>query len=479
MGFVIKFVLSCLPFLLFISCSINPVSGNQDFVLFSEEREIEIGKSLSSQVIQQVGLYNDKELQIYVEKVGNSLADISHRTNLVYRFLVLDSPDVNAFALPGGYIFLNRGLMSYLTNEQELAAVLGHELGHVTARHSITKASKAQLFDILTYAVGTRVGSTVSNLTSMMSGVLLAGYGREQELEADSLGAEYMSQVGYSSHGMLDTISILKEHELYSKNVEERRGVKPQTYHGVFSTHPSNDKRLQEIILLTGDRPSSTSRIMNESYLWRIDGMVYGDSYSSGIRRKNNFYHGELDFYLRSPKGWEIINTPNNLIFNSPKGAASISMDVIDQNKKETPTQYLNNVFPEQILEEKSLKLDNYPGSTAILIQGLEKSRVAVIFKDKKIFRFFGTSKKELNGNENYDKTFLSIIYSFRSLLEKEKLLAETLKIKIYRVDENDTYSSLAKHSPIPFDPESQLRLLNGDFPEGKLEAGKLIKLVK
>ena len=246
MGFVIKFVLSCLPFLLFISCSINPVSGNQDFVLFSEEREIEIGKSLSSQVIQQVGLYNDKELQIYVEKVGNSLADISHRTNLVYRFLVLDSPDVNAFALPGGYIFLNRGLMSYLTNEQELAAVLGHELGHVTARHSITKASKAQLFDILTYAVGTRVGSTVSNLTSMMSGVLLAGYGREQELEADSLGAEYMSQVGYSSQGMLDTISILKEHELYSKNVEERRGVKPQTYHGVFSTHPSNDKRLRK-----------------------------------------------------------------------------------------------------------------------------------------------------------------------------------------------------------------------------------------
>ena len=143
-----------------IACSVNPVSGNQDFVLFSEEREIEIGRTFNAQILNQERIYPDQELQNYVQKVGESLSNISHRSNLVYRFTILDSPDVNAFALPGGYIFIYRGLLSYLSTEDELAAVLGHELGHVTARHGVTQASKAQVLDLLSYVVGSKVGSS-------------------------------------------------------------------------------------------------------------------------------------------------------------------------------------------------------------------------------------------------------------------------------------------------------------------------------
>ena len=313
-----------------VACSVNPVSGDKDFVLFSEEREIEVGRIYNTQVLQVEKVYVDTELSKYVQALGDKLAGISHRSNLVYRFIVLDSPDVNAFALPGGYIFIYRGLMSYLSSEEELAAVLGHELGHVTARHSVRLASRAQVLDILSYAVGSRVGSTAGNVANLASGAFLAGYGRDMELQADSLGAEYMAQLGYSAKGMIKTISVLKEQELYSKEVAKRRGSVSQTYHGVFSSHPSNDNRLQEIVRAVEVKSSRKVNNPFNLYLNKIDGMVYGDSESDGIRRRNSFYHADLDIHLTSPKDWEIINTPSTLIFSAPRGEATMSLEVID-----------------------------------------------------------------------------------------------------------------------------------------------------
>ena len=179
MKYFSKFILVLFIFACLTACSVNPVSGDQDFVLLSEEKEIEIGRAYNTQVLQTEKVYGDTALSKYVQDLGDKLAGISHRSNLVYRFTVLDSPDVNAFALPGGYVFIYRGLMSYLSSEEELAAVLGHELGHVTARHSVRQASRAQILDILSYAVGSRVGSTAGNVTSLASGAFLAGYGRE------------------------------------------------------------------------------------------------------------------------------------------------------------------------------------------------------------------------------------------------------------------------------------------------------------
>ena len=217
-----------------ISCSVNPVTGEKDFVLMSEDAELEMGRSYNSQILQSQSVYNDTKIQNYVQSIGESLAKTSHRPNLIYRFTVLDSPEVNAFALPGGYIFINRGLMAYLSTEEELAAVLGHEIGHVTARHSVRQISQAQLLSLVSYAVASKVGSTAGDLTNIASGALVAGYGRDMELQADSLGAEYMVQQGYSASGMINTISVLKEHEIYSKKVSKRRGVMQQTYHGIL-----------------------------------------------------------------------------------------------------------------------------------------------------------------------------------------------------------------------------------------------------
>ena len=159
-----------------ISCSVNPVTGERDFVLMSEDAELEMGRAYNSQVLQSYPVYDDSRIQNYVQSIGESLAKTSHRTNLIYRFTVLDSPEVNAFALPGGYIFINRGLMAYLSNEEELAAVLGHEIGHVTARHSVRQISQAQLLNIVSYAVARKAGSAAGDLTNIASGAFCLLY---------------------------------------------------------------------------------------------------------------------------------------------------------------------------------------------------------------------------------------------------------------------------------------------------------------
>jgi len=475
----LKLLISFSLLSLVISCSVNPVTGERDFVLMSEDAELEMGRKYYSQILQSQTLYQDPKIQSYVQSIGDSLAELSHRSDLIYRFTVLDSPDVNAFALPGGYIFINRGLMVYLSSEEELAAVLGHEIGHVTARHSVRQISQAQVLSIISYAVAREAGSAAGDLANIASGALVAGYGRDMELQADSLGAEYMAKQGYSALGMIDTISVLKEHELYSTEVSKRRGSNQQTYHGIFASHPSNDSRLKEVIKKADSLRKDSLESNSLNYLKRIEGMTYGDSQVAGILRKNGFYHKDLDIRLISPDNWEVLNTPNSLIFIAPEGKASLQVSVSDQVRKETPKNYLSRLTSGEVYQSKELKLGGHQAFLTLLEENFRISRVAIVFKNKRIFTFYGTTEKNGLDIGEFDNQFLSIIESFRDLKATEIELTEPLLIKSYKVARGDSYSSLARKSPIPFDPESRLRLLNGDYPDGDLEVDAWIKIVE
>ena len=458
------------------SCSVNPVTGDRDFVLVTEDRELEMGRQYHSMITQYEEIYRDPSIEDYVQSVGEALSEKSHRSNIVYRFTVLDNPEVNAFALPGGYVYINRGLMAYLSSESELAAVLGHEIGHITARHSVKKVSQAQLLNLLSYAVARSAGRGAGDLAGLGGGALLAGYGREMELEADSLGAQYMVDNGYSAKGMLNTISVLKEHELYSKEIAERRGLEPQTYHGIFSTHPSNDKRLQELIQKAESSKDKVLTQRSSNYLQKIDGMIYGDSESQGIRRKEGYYHKLLDIKIIPPKDWEIINKSDLLLFLSPKGKASMELSVKDQSRKESPNEHLRRLFGQELEQQEDLIINGLKASIAIVNQGYRSYRAACIYKDKRIFTFLGTSDSKIS---SFDGQFKSIINSFSELDSKDLKLAEPLTLQLYEVKKGDTYKSLAQQSPLYSDAESRLRLLNGDYPTGNLETGILIKVVK
>ena len=458
-------------------CAVNPVTGKQDFVVLSEEQEIQMGREYNAQILRQYQIYEDEKIQNYVQSIGESLAKKSHRPNLIYRFTVLDSPEINAFALPGGYIYINRGLMAYMSSEEELAAVLGHEIGHVTARHSVRQYSQAQLMGVLSAAIEINSGRTAGDLANLASGALLSGYGREMELEADDLGAQYIYQDGYSPQGMYDVLAVLKDQEIYSKKVAKQRGIEPRNYHGVFASHPSNDKRLQEILDNVSQNFVKGTNKSKSNYLAMIEGMVFGYSQQAGVTRGNEFFHGPLNLYLSSPENWEIINNANSLVFKAPFGEATLQVTLEDLNFVESPEEYLKR-FVRNTTDEEVLMIDGLSGFTAKTYRSGRTTRMAVIFKDDKAYQFIAYLKDRDGDFSSYDLQFMNIIKSLRSLTEKELKYSQPLRIKTYKVRQGETYESIASKSSITLNPEDQLRLLNGDYPDKELTVGRVIKIV-
>ncbi len=326
-------------------CATNPATGKSDFVMMSEQSELEMGQKYSQEIAKQYPRYEDAKLQAYVQQVGERVARAGDRPQLQYHFTVIDTPDINAFALPGGYIYIHRGLMAYLGSEAELAAVLGHEVGHVTARHSVKQQSQSSAWSILGQAValGTGVGAA-ADLTNVLGTAFVRGYGRDMELEADGLGAKYLARAGYDPTAMIQVVRVLKNQEDFARDEAARKGqaAQPVGYHGLFDTHPDNDERLKQVLgpaqALAG---SGQREVAAERYLKAIDGMPFGDSAASGVRRGQSFYHSELDFTLTYPAGWGILNQPTALVGYTADQQAYIGMKLVPRDGQLTPAEYL------------------------------------------------------------------------------------------------------------------------------------------
>lgn len=272
----LAYFVSLLIIVLLSACSTNPVTGKKDFSLISKDQELAMGAQANRAVLKQQKRLNNPRLQAYVNRIGQSLAKRSHRNNIPYKFTILEDPSVNAFALPGGYIFITTGLMAYLNSEGELAGVLGHEIGHVTARHGAQQQSAGLASAILLEVLAKKAGKSTVNSLNQISTAIIRGYGREHELEADRLGAEYLARAGYSPQNMYDVISVLKAQEEFSKYMARREGRQPPSYHGVFSTHPSNDQRLKTVIDAAKRIKTAGTRSPNhDGYLKQINGIKY------------------------------------------------------------------------------------------------------------------------------------------------------------------------------------------------------------
>jgi len=238
--------------LLTSGCATTPVTGQQNLVLMSEQQELSIGQQAHRQTLQEYRVYNDPALQQYVAAVGQRLASGSPGADLSYTFTLLDSTEINAFALPGGFIYLTRGLLSYMNSEAELAAVLGHEIGHVTARHGVRQASSVQAAQVgaglLSIFVPQFRNRQAHQTLGLLSTALLRCYGREHELEADRLGADYLRATDYDPKAMLDVIRTLKNNELLDQQLARLEGREPRAYHRVVSTQPHHDTRLHAAV---------------------------------------------------------------------------------------------------------------------------------------------------------------------------------------------------------------------------------------
>lgn len=484
----IKYIYMLFILLVFCGCAVNPVTGDRDFVLMSEAEEISIGRQYHPKILKQYGKYHDPVLQAYVSQVGKKLASFSHRPGLVYRFTVLDSTDINAFALPGGYIYITRGLLAYMNTEAELAAVLGHEIGHVTARHGVRQQTAATAGNI-----GMTIGQILvpelrnqaaSNLYGLLSGAFLSGYGREHELEADGLGAEYLARAGYDPHAMIDVLKILKSQAEFSSEIAKSEGRKIQTYHGLFASHPDNDTRLQNVINNKRLLFSRKNHLKDDNnFLAMLSGLTFGDSAAEGIRRKNKFYHRELGFAVYFPEGWILKNRPDSLQGFAPKGKASALLTLQDINKLIAPREFLTERLGfKQLTNGKNIKPAGLNGYTAFAeiksSVGMRYARVSIIYFNDRAYILIGIAK-DMQLQNNINDNMLKTALSFHPLSKKEAILAKPLTIQLQRATTSTTYRKLARESRLPGYAESQLRLLNHQYPKGKPVPGKMLKVVR
>ena len=470
------------------ACAANPVTGQQELALMTEQQEISLGRESHGQVLQQYGKYDNPELQAYVQSIGEQLARNSHRNNLIYRFTVLDSKEVNAFALPGGYIYITRGLMSYLNSEAELAAVLGHEIGHVTARHAVRQYSAAQLAGI-----GATLGAIFipgmntaagSQLTQVLGTAILRGYGREHELESDRLGAEYLARANYNPHAMFEVIRALKNQEVFEVRQARAEGREPNIYHGLFSTHPDNDTRLKEVISYAEKNIKTASPKLNrEQYLNKIDGMVFGDNAEQGVLRGSHFYHTTLGISFRFPEKWKVINQPDRLVGISADGNSILQIALQDINKKISPREFIiTRLGVNQLTLDKALDINGNPAHTGLApiktSYGQRQGRVTVIYFNNQAYIFIGINKQK-EFDQNSDRYFLETAQSFHALTENERKIARPLHLKLITAGSNARFDILAQQSPLEYFPADQLRLINGLYPDREPESNKLLKIVE
>jgi len=477
-------VAGALLFLTLSGCAQNPVSGKNDFVTMGVDSEIKIGRENHPKIMAEYGRYDDEALQAYVQSVGEKLAVVSHHKELIYRFTVLDSPVINAFALPGGYIYITRGLMAYLNSEAELAAVLGHEIGHVTARHGVRQQSAAQaanigmvLGSILVPQLRTRESQ---QLIGMLGGALLSGYGRDHELESDGLGAEYLAKSGYEPQAMLDVIRVLKNQSTFAAAEARKQGKKPQSYHGVFASHPDNDTRLKNVVLAANKYMNIHGQVKRDSYLSRIDGMAFGDSAKQGVRYGRHFYHADMGFALSFPEGWQINNRPDKILAVAPKGQAFIDVSAADLNRRLSPVQFIQQRLGiERLKAGQAIKVDGFQGYTGITeVKNGGLARVSVVYFDKQVFVFVaGTKDRALF--RQFDRDFVATAKGFHRLRNNERVRAAGQRLAVKRVGRRDDYPRLAQQSPITNSPLLQLRLLNAHYPSGNLVRGQTVKVVQ
>ncbi len=447
----------------------------------SESQEIALGQQMDPEIRREMGVYDDPDLQRYVESIGSRLARRSERPEIPWHFTVIDAPAVNAFALPGGYIYITRGILPFLQDEAQLAGVLGHEIGHVTARHSAqqyTKATGAGL-GLTILSIFVPQARPLQGITEQALGVLFLKYGRDDELQADSLGVRYTSAAGWDPSGvagMLTTLGRLDQAQ------GSRKGVP-----NWLSTHPAPADRVEKIepviqqARAAMDGPPATGD--RADFLRRVDGLVYGDSPTEGIVKGNEFLHPDLRLAVTFPKGWEIQNTQAQVVAKAPEQENYVILQLVPD-----PRGSVEQIAREGMASAGFRQLNGKPteinGAEAYVgtyqgnLQGLGSVVVvaAHLVHERNVYILAGLAPK--NAIAGVKQAFESSIGSFRSLSRVEAANIKPNRIDLYAVREGDTWESVAKRTGQETISGSTLAIMNGRNPGEQPRPGERIKVV-
>ena len=458
----------------------------QPVLAMSVEKEVKLGKEEHRKIIAKTGVYRDPALQAYINKIGQRVAATSSRPEITYTFTILNDPMINAMALPGGFVYVTRGMLMHMNSESELAAVLGHEIAHVTEKHALRKVSRGRGLKAVNTILSVVTGQPgLYELGSLFGGVLLTGYSREFELEADAVGARYMAAAGYSPLAMLDTIEILKAKdrvEIKQARLEQRE---PRVYHGFLSTHPDNDTRYKQAITASEKLVKDFDEfVKTDEFLQKLNGLGYGPARQIGVVRGHQFYHPKLGIKLIFPAGWRVEPGARGFQVVSRLDDASFTVKSSRFLPDASPASFARQNLRLNIREGRDLTIAGMPAYLGIANRadsryGPRPARFAVIFDMTKrvAYVLVGAGKHDLSKIAD-DGAFIASIFSFDRMTRGDFRVARKPAVQVVRAENDTTMEQLASESPITNYALDRLRVMNGLYPDGQPEPGQLIKII-
>jgi len=461
------------------ACATNPATGRREITLMSEAQEIALGKESDAQVRQEMGLYDDPDLQRYVTGIGLRLAKLSERPNLPWQFAVVDQAAVNAFALPGGFIYVTRGILPYLDSEAELAGVLGHEIGHVTARHAAQQYTRqiGGTAGLIALGVLVPAAQPFTEASAQAMGLLFLKYGRADELQADSLGVRYAGLGNWDPEGVPDMLTTLGR---LDEAAGDRKGVP-----NFLSTHPEPLARVKEIGPEVQKAKAGKSGFVTDraSIRAQVDGVIFGDNPAQGIVRGTTFLHPPLRFRLDFPAGWQVANSPQQVMSKAPNADVVQILQLVPQ-----PQGSSVEAIGVASMEKAGFRLvrgeratlaglEAHVGEYDGMVEGLGqvRSRATHVRHGDNVYMIAGLAAPGLFSE--YDTAFTTSQRSFRPLSASEADAIKPARIALYTVRPGDTWQSLAARSAGAVTPAA-LAAMNHAEAASQPQAGAQIKVV-
>lgn len=470
-------------FILITSCARNPVTGKKQVAIISEKQEIAMGQEADPQIVAEFGLYPDSLVQQYINNKGSEMAAISHRPGLKWTFRVLDTEVINAFAVPGGYVYFTRGILAHLNNEAQFSGVLGHEIGHIAARHTVSQQTKQILSQVglIAVIIAKPELARFAESASMGLQLLYLKNSREAEKESDELGVKYSSMVGYDAREMAKFFQTL-EREMNKQSGGQRLP-------DFLSTHPDPGDRFVTVTKLATDWQKANNKtdmmINRESYLQRLNGLVYGEDPRQGYRENNVFYHPVLKFQFSTPAGWTYQNSPSRVALVQQEGKALMMLTLGKGNSPQEAAQNFVQAAQLQVTDSREMTINGLP---ALAVSGVQmqqdqsgKSVPAVqaiiyfIRYNELIYQLAGASAPaDFN---QYSQLFTLHLSSFRQLTDPAKINVKPERIQIISNIKQQTLQQLLQSKSITAGRFEEMAILNGMNLTDVIAAGTVLKI--
>lgn len=463
--------------ILLSACSTNPATGDRQFTaLLPASSEAKVGAQEHAKVEAQFGKFMTGPIATYVNQVGQKVAANTERKDIQYKFYVLDTPMVNAFALPGGYTYFSRGLLTLANSEAELASVIGHEIGHITGRHAAARMSQGLVAGIGAAVVGATLGEPAGKVANLGSNLYISSYSRGQESQSDELGIRYLARAGYNPTAAAKFLSSL---DAQSK-LEAKENGKTGSGFSYFSTHPLTAQRVQEARVEATKYPANNNE-GRSAYLNKINGLIYGDSPEQGFAKGNRFYHPKMNFTFSVPQGSKIMNSPSKLVATHKNGTVII-FDAA-KAKSSNPANFIKNEWLKGQATSKveAITVNGKRAATTAFagnVQGraVTVRLVAVEWSANQYFRFQMAIPK--NVSNSFINELKETTYSLRSMTANEKASVKPKKIRVMVAPKGASVSSMAAHMDIEGNKQEHFLVLNGMSANQKVIAGQPYKVV-